>query len=106
MPLVKNFNLTFPYHFRKEEPLPLVAICGTIICGTIICGETFLEKSMKTTTVYTFVPTLNHFCQRRKIKRLRPIVDLKFRYQSDASVTFILLTLPTSGLKKKTFPFT
>ena len=47
MPLFKNFILAFPYHLRKEEPLPspLVAICGTIVYGKIFLKVKFLRRA-------------------------------------------------------------
>ena len=50
IPLFKKFNLAVPYHFRKEEPLPIVAVSGTIICGNTLLKGQILEKSMKATT--------------------------------------------------------
>jgi len=63
MSLFEKFKLAVPYHFRKEEPLPLVAIYGTIIYGNTLLKGQILEKSMKTTTVYTFVSTEFLFCK-------------------------------------------
>ena len=40
-----------------EEPLPLVAIHGTINCGNPSLKGQILEKSKKTTMVYTFIST-------------------------------------------------
>ena len=47
MPLFKNFNLAFPCHLRKEEPLlgPLVANCGTIVYGKIFLMVKFLRRA-------------------------------------------------------------
>ena len=53
--LFEKFKLAVPYHFRKEEPLLLVATYGTIVYGNTLLKGQILEKSMKTTTVYTFV---------------------------------------------------
>ena len=43
----KQFKLAVPYCFRNEEPLPLVAICGTIIAATHSSKVKFMKRLSK-----------------------------------------------------------
>lgn len=82
----------------EKKPLPLVAIYGTFICWNTFPRIKFL-KGARTQRRYTHQFLLNSFFPRRNVNPLRLIVDLKFRYQSDA-------WLPVDGYSVYTFDFT